>query len=123
MDTYAEGPLFSRRKSTAFTAVMLLHFVFGVALYSELGGPLVKKINPPPLNLVRVTETIKEPIKPPPTAPLIDRTRLYLAPPELPPLAADPDAPAVIATPDRPQAIPPAPPRVFRWSEFARRRW
>jgi protein TonB len=111
MHTYEGSPLFSRRKGTTFTAVMLLHFGFGFALYSELAGPLVKKLNPPPLNLVRVPETIKEPIKPPLTAPLIDRTRLYVTPPELPPLAREPDVNAVIATPVPPQAIPSAPPQ------------
>ena len=109
MYTYVESPLFSGRKGAAFTAVMLLHVVFGFALYWELAGPLVKKLDSPPLNLVPVTETVKQTVKPPPGLPLIDQIRLHVPPPELPPLPAEPDDPIVIAAPD-PQPVIPQPP-------------
>jgi protein TonB len=58
-----ESSLFSGRKGAALTAVILLHIVFGFALYSELTARIGKKLDPPPLNLTRI-ETPKETINP-----------------------------------------------------------
>jgi protein TonB len=81
MNIYDESSLLSGRKGAAFTAVILLHLVFGYAFYSELGAQIRAKLDPSPLNLAPI-EPPKEILKPPPAVPLIDRVKLYVTPPE-----------------------------------------
>jgi protein TonB len=111
MNMYEQSPLFSGTKGPAFAAVILLHLVFGWALYSELAGQIAKKFDPPPLNLTPITEPIKKTVKPPPGVPLIDQRRLYVTPPVLPPLTPpEPNAPVVTAPLDPQTMTPPIPP-------------
>jgi protein TonB len=109
MSMYEESSLCSGRKGGAFAAVILLHMVFGYALYSELAARIGKTIYPSPLNLTRMAEPAKEIIKPPPAASLRDRTKIELPPPEFPAMTPSPDPEVTIdkAPPDSPQVIPP----------------
>ncbi len=92
MNMYEESPLFRGRKGTVFTSVVLLHVAFVFALYTELAGPIGTALRPPPIVLVPMTETIKPSVKSPPLAPLIDRMRLFVSPPEVPAIAPEADA-------------------------------
>jgi protein TonB len=112
MNIYDETSLFSGRKGAVFTAVILLHLVFGYAFYSELAAQIRAKLDPGPMNLAPI-EPNKEIIKPPPAAPLIDRPRIYVTPPEYrlwtPP--SDPQVAVDKAPPDPPTIIPQVPPQ------------
>jgi protein TonB len=107
MNMYDESSLFSGRKGAAFTAVILLHLVFGYAFYCELAAQIRAKLEPAPLNLAPIDPT-KEIIKPPAAEPLIDRPRIYVTPPEYrswtPP--TDPEVTADEAPPEPPPVIP-----------------
>jgi protein TonB len=111
MNMYDES-LFSGRKGAALTAVILLHLVFGFALYTELAARIGKKLDLSPLNLTRI-ETPKETIKPQPTVPLMNQMKIYAPPPELPPLAppSDSEVTAERTPPDPPRIIPQSPPQ------------
>jgi len=94
MHTYDESPLLSGRKGAAFSAVILLHLLFAFALYSELAQKIGKTLEPSPLNLTRMTQPTKPPVKPPPVGSVIDSVKIHVTPPEIPPLAP-PDEPSV----------------------------
>jgi len=49
MNIYQESPQFSGRKGAALTAVILLHVLFGFALYSELGARIRHNVRPIPV--------------------------------------------------------------------------
>lgn len=112
MNVYAEPPLFSGKKGAVFTAVILLHLMFGFALYSELAARFGTRPDSGPLNLVPTVRVAKDPIKPPPVTPLIDQLRIYSTPPEFPRLTAMESDTVVLAPPDPPTtATQPTPPR------------
>jgi periplasmic protein TonB len=111
MNAYDDSPLLSRKKAAAFSAVILLHIVFGFALYSELAAQIGNTLKASPLNLVRMTQAIKQTIKPPPPAPLINSVRIHVTPPEFPSLApaAGPDVHVEVSPIDPPPISQPPP--------------
>jgi protein TonB len=111
MNMYEEPSLFSGRKGATLAAVILLHLVFGFALYLELAAQIGKKLDLPPLDITRI-EPRRETSKPQPNVPLLDRMRFYLTPREFPPLPrSDADVMEVNAPPEPPQSIPQTPPQ------------
>lgn len=82
MHTYDESSLLSGRKGVAFSAVILLHLLFGFALYSELAVKMGKTLETSPLNVARIAEPTKPPVKPQPLVSLIDSVRIHVAAPE-----------------------------------------
>ena len=90
MNRYEESPLFSGRKGAVFIAVILLHIVFGIALYRELTAR-IGTLEASPLNLARISRTIKQTIELPRGVPLMDQVRIHVTPPELPPVTPLPE--------------------------------
>jgi len=112
MNTYAESPLFSGRKGAALTAVILLHLVFGYALYT-LGSKIGIKLAPPPFELTPI-EPPKHTVEPPPTVPPVNQSRIVQTPPEFPTFTAPSDSDVAVEKlpPDPPSIIPQAPPQL-----------
>ena len=100
MNTYL--PFMSATRGSALLAVALLHLAVGFAFYSGLAGTFMKRLDPPPFNLVdvpRPPETNTAP-PPPPPPPTLERTRIEAPPPENPTIDTAPDEPVVTDTPD-----------------------
>jgi protein TonB len=111
MNMYAESSLFSGRRGAALTAVILMHLVFGYALYT-FASKIGIKLAPPPLELMPIAPP-KHTVEPPPTVPPMKQPRIFAMPPEIatfkPPSEQDvavdklpPDPPSII-----PQTSPP----------------
>jgi len=111
MNMYQESSQFSGRKGAALTAVILLHVVFGFALYSELGARIRAGFDPSPLNLTPLVPP-KATIKPPPVVPLMDHKRIFATQPDFPPLTPPSDEGVTVedVPPEPPRIIPQAPP-------------
>jgi periplasmic protein TonB len=111
MNMYEESSLFSGRKGSALTAVILLHLLFGFAFYSGLAGKIGIKLEAP-LNLTPL-ETPKETIKPPPAVPLMNQPRIFATLPEFHSSAQPSDREIAVENvpPDPPQVISPSAPQ------------
>src|SRR5712692_1126725 len=106
MNMYEESSLFSGRKGAALTAVIFLHLVFGYAFYKELAAKIGITLAPAPLNLRRI-ETPREIIKPPLAVPLMNQPRIYVTPPDFPPLTPPSDSDVSV------DKLPPGPPIII----------
>jgi protein TonB len=111
MNMYAESSLFSGRKGAALTAVILLHLLFGYALYT-FAAKIGIKLAPPPLELTPI-EPPKHTAEPPPTVPPMNQPRIFATPPEFPTFAppSDQDVAVDHSPPDPPTIIPQIPPQ------------
>jgi protein TonB len=117
MNMYAESSLFSGRKGAALTAVILMHLVFGYALYT-FAAKIGIKLAPPPLELTPIAPP-KHTVDLPPTVPQMNQPRIFATPPEIltftPPseqnVAVDqspPDPPRIVLqTPAQPHVLAP----------------
>jgi protein TonB len=115
MDMYAESSLFSGRKGAALTAVILMHLVFGYALYT-FAEKIVIKLAPPPLELTPIAPP-KHTVEPPPTVPPVNQPRIVQTTPEFPKFTqpSEQDVAVDQLPPDPPRIIPqtPAQPHVL----------
>src|SRR5882757_2370387 len=111
MTMYQESSQFSGRKSAVLTAVILLHVVFGFALYSELGARIRATFDPAPFNLIPLVPP-KATIKPPAVIALMDHKRIFAPQPDFPPLTPPSDEGVTVedVPPEPPRIIPQAPP-------------
>jgi len=98
MDMYAESSLFSGRKGAALMAVILMHLVFGYALYT-FAAKIGIKLPPPPLppvNQTRIVQTAPEfPTLPPPSESDVTMDKLPPDPPRI--IPQTPAQPHVLA--------------------------
>ena len=111
MNMYTESSLFSGRKGAALTAVILLHLVFGYALYT-LGSKIGIKLPPPPLELTPIAPP-KHTVEPPPPVPPVNQPRIVQTPPEFPTFSPPSDSDVTVdkLPPDPPSIIPQTPPQ------------
>jgi protein TonB len=116
MNMYAESSLFSGRRGATLTAVILLHLVFGYALYT-FAAKIGIKLAPPPLELTPI-EPPKHTVEPPPTVPPINQPRIFTTPPEFPRFTppSDQDVAVDNSPPDPPRIIPQTPPQAHALS-------
>jgi periplasmic protein TonB len=115
MNMYAESSLFSGRRGAALTAVILMHLVFGYALYT-FAAKIGIKLAPPPLELTPIAPP-KHTIEPPPTVPPMKQPRIFATAPEIPTFKppSEQDVAVDQLPPDPPRIIPqtPAQPHVL----------
>ena len=92
-------------------AVILLHLVFGYALYT-FAAKIGIKLAPPPLELTPI-EPPKHTAEPPPTVPPMNQPRIFVTPPEFPPFTTPSDQDVTVdhSPPDPPTFIPQPPPQ------------
>src|SRR5882724_280007 len=109
MNMYAESSLLSGRRGAALTAVILMHLVFGYALYT-FAAKIGIRLAPPPLELMPI-EPRKHPVEPPPTVPSVDQSRILQTPPEFPTFTPPSDSDVTVdkLPPDTPSIIPQTP--------------
>ena len=103
MNMYAESSLFSGRKGAALAAVILLHLVFGYALYT-LGSKIGIRLAPPPFELTPV-EPRKHTVEPPPSVPPVNQSKIVQTPPEFPTFSPPSDSDVTV---DKFPADPPS---------------
>jgi protein TonB len=115
MNMYAESSLFSGRRGAALTAVILMHVVFGYALYT-FAAKIGIKLAPPPLELTRIAPPTHT-AEPPPAVPPMNQPRIFATPPEFPTFTqpSEQDVAVDQLPPDPPRIIPqtPAQPHVL----------
>jgi len=111
MDMYAESSLFSGRKGAALTAVILMHLVFGYALYT-FAAKIGIKLAPPPLELTPIAPPTHT-VEPPPPVPPMNQHTIFATQPEFPTftLPSDSDVTVDQLPPDPPIMTPQAPPQ------------
>jgi len=105
MNMYAESSLFSGRKGAALTAVILMHLVFGYALYT-FAAKIGIKLAPPPLELSPIVPP-KHTVEPPPAVPPMNQPRIFVTPPEVPTFRQPPEQDVAV------DQLPPDPPRII----------
>jgi protein TonB len=111
MNMYAESSLFSGRKGAALTAVILMHLVFGYALYT-FAAKIGIKLAPPPLELTPIAPP-KHTVELPPAVPPVNQPRIVQTTPEFPTFLPPPDPEVTVdkLPPDLPRIIPQTPPQ------------
>lgn len=111
MNMYAESSLFSGRRGGALTAVILMHLVFGYALYT-FAAKIGIKLAPPPLELAPIAPPQRTVELPPPLPP-VNQTRIVQTAPEFPTLPPPSESDVTVdkLPPDPPSIIPQTPPQ------------
>ena len=105
MNMYAEPSLFSGRRGAALTAVILMHLVFGYALYT-FAAKIGIRLAPPPLELTPI-EPPKHTVEPPPAVPPMNQPRIFTTQPEFPTFTPPSDSDVAV------DKLPPDPPRII----------
>jgi protein TonB len=105
MNMYAESSLFSGRRGAALTAVILMHLVFGYALYT-FAAKIGIKLAPPPLELTPIAPP-KHTVEPPPAVPPMNQPRIFATQPEIPTFVPPSEQDVVV------DPLPPDPPRII----------
>lgn len=105
MDMYAESSLFSGRKGAALTAVILMHLVFGYALYT-FAAKIGIRLAPPPLELTPIAPPQRTVELPPPLPP-VNQTRIVQTAPEFPKFTQPSEQQVAV------DQLPPDPPRII----------
>jgi periplasmic protein TonB len=111
MNMYAESSLFSGRRGAALTAVIVMHLVFGYALYT-FASKIGIKLAPPPLELTPMAPP-KHTVEPPPTVPPMKQPKIFATQPEVPTFKppSEQDVAVDKLPPDPPRIVPPTAPQ------------